>query len=188
VKFGLREIVFIVLLMLIPVGAWWFVFRPQNEANAEMRRQIEARQAKLRELNKSLSVIGDLETEIGSLNEAIDYFESKLPDEKEIDKILQEIWMLAKSNDLQAKSIRTLTRTGGSGFVQTGSGQAEQPIAISLAGDFEGFYTFLMALENQPRIMRVSKMNISGNKNGLGERINVQFELSIFFDRNGKRI
>ena len=29
-KFGLREIVFVVLLMAIPVGAYWFVFRPQN--------------------------------------------------------------------------------------------------------------------------------------------------------------
>ena len=32
---------------------------------------------------------------------------------------------------------------------------SEQPILMNLEGDFRGFYTFLQALERQPRIMRI---------------------------------
>ena len=39
-KFGLREMIFVGLLMLIPVGAWWFVFRPQNTENAIAARVV----------------------------------------------------------------------------------------------------------------------------------------------------
>lgn len=183
-KFGLREIVFIVLLMVIPVGAWWFVYRPQNAANAEMRRQIEARQAKLRELNKITGTIGNLEKEIEALSGAVTYFQSKLPSEKEIDKILQEIWILAESNHLHAKSIRTLKRMGRRGFLAEGSDHAEQPIVVQLEGDFLGFYAFLTALESQPRIMRISKMKLKLLRKSLTGGINVEFEMSIFFERN----
>ena len=185
-KFGLREIIFIVVLMVIPVGAWWFVFRPQNMQNAEMRRQIEVRQAKLRQLNQVLGTIGDLEQQIATLGEAIEYFESKLPPEKEIDKILREIWLLAESNNLQANSIRTLVRKGPGGFTAEGGAQSEQPIQVQLEGDFMGFYAFLLALENQPRIMRIGRMSLrAGDKVPRG-RIGADFELSIFFEKAAK--
>jgi len=175
-----------VTLMVIPLGAWWFVFRPQNARNAEMRRQIESRQAKLRELNTTLSALGDLQKEIDSLNKAIEFFHSKLPDEKEIHKILQEIWLLAESNDLDAKSIRTLSNKGATGYLPKGASQAEQPIAVELEGDFRGFYAFLLALENQPRIMRIAKMNLETVDKDETGKIKADFELSIFFERNRK--
>jgi len=185
-KFGLREALFVALLMVMPVGAWWFVFRPQNTQNAEMRRQIDARQAKLQQLNQELAAIGNLEKEIRSLTGAIDFFESKLPDEKEMDKILQEIWMLAKSNDLNPKSIRTLVRRGAASFLADGSDQAEQLIAIELEGDFEGFYAFLLSLEGQPRIMRIGKMKLRTEEKNLDGNVSANFELSIFFEKKSK--
>lgn len=189
-KVGLREVVFIILLMLIPLGAWWFVFRPHNERNTAMRLQIEARQSKLRQLNKTISTIGHLEQQIGSLSEAIKYFESKLPQEKEIDKILQDIWRLAESNNLHTKSIRPRTRKANNCFLPEDSEQAEQPIAVQLEGDFMGFYSFLTALENRPRIMRIRTMKLkTKNKSSAKDKspaghITVEFEMSIFFERN----
>ena len=186
-KFGPRETIFVALLMLIPVGAWWFVFRPQNVHNAEMRRQIEARQAKLRELNKVMGTIGDLEKQIDSLQQAVDFFQSKLPDEKEIDKILKEIWRLAESNNLQAKSIRMLVWRESTSLLPEASSQAEQPIAIQLSGDFRGFYSFLLALESQPRIMRIRKMDLKLFDKDTPGAVSAEFEMSIFFERNRRK-
>jgi Tfp pilus assembly protein PilO len=183
-KFGLREIVFIVLLMAIPMGAYWFVFRPQNIQNEEMRKHIEAKQAKLRELNKATGTIGDLRAEITSLTEAIDYFQSKLPSEKEVDKILQEIWLMAENNELAAKSIRTLERNSSRSFLDEHDSQAEQPIAVQLEGDFRGFYSFLLALENQPRIMRIRQMKVEKLREAEQGQIKVDFEMSIFFEKD----
>ncbi|MCD6378470.1 MAG: hypothetical protein J7L99_06445, partial [Planctomycetes bacterium] len=90
-KFGIREVVFVVLLAAIPVGAWWFVFRPADARNAEMLKQIKTKQQKLRELNKATATIGDLKVEINSFKEAINFFRAKLPTEKEMDQVLKGV-------------------------------------------------------------------------------------------------
>jgi Tfp pilus assembly protein PilO len=182
-KLGLREVIFILLLMGIPVAAYAFVFRPQNLRNAEMLRQIEARQERLRELNTATATIGDLKKEIASLEEAVRFFQSKLPNEKEMDKVLREIWRLAEANQLMAKSIRTLPV---SDQAAASAGPHEQPITVKLEGDFRGFYGFLQSLENQPRIMRISKMTVGKLKDAPEGQVQVDFDMSIFFDRAGK--
>lgn len=179
-RLGLREVIFILLLMGIPVAAYAFVFRPQNLRNAKMLRQIEARQERLRELNRATATIGDLKKEIVSLDEAIRFFQSKLPNEKEMDKVLREIWRLAEANQLMAKSIRMLPV---SDQATTSVGPHEQTVAVQLEGDFRGFYGFLQSLENQPRIMRIHKMTVGKLKNASQGQVQVDFDMSIFFDR-----
>jgi Tfp pilus assembly protein PilO len=184
-KLSLREAVLFVLLVSIPVGAWWFVFRPRNARNAEMLKQIETKQKRLRALNRVTGTIGNLQKEIAARKQAIDYFQAKLPNEKEIDKVLQEVWRLAEANSLMTKSIRTLSRSGSSGN-RDAAGPREQPVAVQLEGDFIGFYTFLQTLENQPRIMRIADMNITKlDKDGEG-RIKASFEMTVFFEQEGR--
>jgi Tfp pilus assembly protein PilO len=186
-KVGLRELVFILLLMAIPVAAWWFVFRPQNLRNTETMKQIEAKQAKLRELNQATATIGNLKKEISDLENAIEFFRSKLPNEKEIDKVLQEVWRLAEMNQLTTKSIRTVDRPGAQGTFAAADGpHAEQPIAMKLEGDYMGFYSFLLALENQPRIMRIRKMTLKKMDKGPEGSMQAEFVMSVFFERGGK--
>ncbi|MCK4602325.1 MAG: type 4a pilus biogenesis protein PilO [Phycisphaerae bacterium] len=184
-KFGLREITFVLLLMGIPVAAWWLVFRPNNASNAEMFQQIESKQAKLQELNRATGTIGDLKKEIQSLTKAMRFLQAKLPSQKEIDKILQEVWQLAEANNLVTKSIRTQKRPRGISGIM-GVQQAEQPIAVQLEGNFKGLYAFLLALENRPRIMRIHKIKISKLKNGPEGTVTADFVMSIFFEANEK--
>ncbi|HAU36610.1 MAG TPA: hypothetical protein DCX07_02695 [Phycisphaerales bacterium] len=183
-KFGLREIVFVLLLMGIPLAAWWLDFRPTNKLNAEIMAEIETRQEKLRQLNRATGTIGDLEREISSLQNAIKFFQSKLPNEKEVDKILQEIWKLAEQNKLATKSIRTQQRRLDT--ADAAGPHAEQPITVQLEGDFQGFYAFLLALENQPRIMRISQMRLKKLQKASEGQIQATFEMSIFFEKSGK--
>lgn len=184
-KFGLREIVITALLMCIPLVAWKLVFVPNNTRNADMLKQIEQKQAKLRELNLATATIGDLKTEIHELSKAIGFFQTKLPNQQEIDKILQEVWRLAEANNLTTKSIRTKTRpTGTRRFSDVVEG--EQPIAVQLEGDFKGLYSFLLALENQPRIMRIQNMKIEKLKKGEEGMVKANFVMSIFFEANEK--
>ena len=186
-KFGIREIVFIIVLMAIPVGAWWFVFRPADIRDVEMMKQIEIRQQKLQALNRATATIGNLKVEIASLEEAIKFFRSKLPSEKEIDKVLQEVWRLAEANKLTTKSIRTLKTVSSSVTLADPAGPyAEQSISMQLEGSFTGFYGFLLALESQPRIMRIQQMDIKKvDKQGEGY-IRADCTVSVFFERSGK--
>jgi Tfp pilus assembly protein PilO len=185
-KFGVREFVFLAVLAGMPVAAWWFVFRPSNARNAEMLAQIESRQTKLQALNKVTATLGDMQAEIGSLEEAIKYFHSKLPSEKEIDKVLQEAWRLAEKNQLTTKSIRTLKCDSSSTLGAEDSPYAEQPISMQLEGPFSGFYGFLLALEAQPRIMRVQKMSIEKPAKGEEGWVKADCVVSVFFERSAK--
>ena len=180
-RFGLRETVFIVLLMVIPIGAWWSVFRPQNAENAKMRAEIEVRQAKLRQLNEAMGTIGDLKTQIEELGSAIDFFQSKLPDRKEIDKILKDIWRLAEENKLHTESIKSLTKSSKMTFLPADSTHGEQPIAVSLKGDFVGLYSFLLALENRARIMRIRSISLEQSDKTKGI-VKAKVQMSIFFE------
>jgi len=182
-KLGLREILFVVLLMCIPLGAWAMVFRPRNARNEEMLRQIESKQEKLRELNQATGTIGDLKSEIAALEEAIEFFQSKLPSEKEMDKVLQEVWQTAEQNHLVTKSIRTLDSDRKSAFT-FGGGPREQPIAMQLDGDFMGFYAFLQALESRSRIMRISEMELQKPQREREGHMQAKFQMSIFFESN----
>jgi type IV pilus assembly protein PilO len=178
-KLGLRLIVFVVLLMGIPVAAWGLVLRPANLHNAELMQQIEARQERLRELNQAIATLGDLKQETAALEEAVRFFQSKLPSEKEMDKVLREVWRLAETNHLATKSIRTLPLDEKA----AAASPREQPIAVQLEGDFRGFYGFLQALENQPRIMRINSMMVSKRKDAPEGQVQATFNMSIFFER-----
>jgi type IV pilus assembly protein PilO len=182
-KFGLREMVFIVLLMAIPLSAWWFVFKPRDAHNVEAARQIEAKRAKLRQLNRATATLGDLKGEITDLEEAIGYFRSKLPHEKEIEKVLREIWTLAQANDMQATSIKPSPNEGNT-FGGEGK-YSEQLIAVQLKGSFMGLYAFLQDLENQPRITRILDMTISRVRGNDSDNpvVTAKFTMTVFFEK-----
>lgn len=180
-KLGLREIVFVVMLIGLPLAAWWLVFRPANTHNAEMMAQIETRQERLRELNQATATIGDLRQEIASMEKAVSFFQSRLPNEKEMDQVLREVWRLAETNHLATKSIRTLPPAEQADR----SAPREQPIAVQLEGDFVGFCAFLQSLESQPRIMRINSMTVGKLANAPEGQVQASFQMSIFFERAG---
>ena len=49
-RFGFRELVFILLLLAMPVASFFFVFKPRNEQIREARTEIRDKQEKLRQL------------------------------------------------------------------------------------------------------------------------------------------
>jgi len=179
-RFGIREILLCALLIATPAAGWALVFKPANRRHGEMRRQVSDKQARLRKLSHVMGTVGSLQTEIAELTKAIVYFRAKLPGKKGIHKVLRGTWQLAKNNGLITKSIRTIPR-GETNLYATGS-QSEQPVQVHLEGEFEGFYSFLQALENQPRIMRISRMSIKRPQDTAEGYISVTFDMTVFFD------
>jgi Tfp pilus assembly protein PilO len=170
--------------MALVLGAWYFLFHPRDIEDRRMRLQIEAKQKQLQKLNRATATIGCLKDEITDLEKAIGFFQSKLPNEKEIDKVLEEVWRLAETNNLATKGIYTAKRSGASCFLPECAPQTEQPINMEFEGDFVGFYGFLLALENQPRIMRVRTMSLDPQSEGKKGGIKAKLEMSIFFENS----
>src|SRR5215208_4007309 len=152
-KFGIREVIFVVVMLGLLGSTNYFVFTKANKKKQDLLTDIRQKQTALSNLQAATAGIDDLNRKIEELQQAITFFESKLPQEKEVDKILKEVWQMAEANSLQTKTIKTMRTDRGANY-------SEQPIQMNLAGDFEGFYAFLLQLEKLPRITRVSQMKL----------------------------
>ena len=173
-RFGTRELLFVMVLLAMPVAAYFFVFQPRNADIAEAREEIDRKQAKLRQLETATQNLESLTAEIEKLSGAIAMFEKKLPAQQEVEVILKDVWELAAKHELTPKSVRTDKITSTAQY-------AELPIQMKINGDFDGFYEFLLDLEKLPRITRLPymKMTKSDDKEG---HMKASITLSIYFE------
>lgn len=177
-KFGIRELLFVILLIAIPSGAYLWVFRPANENIESQRRAIESKEKKLLSLQRAMVGIKDLNEEVEKLKEAVSFFENKLPPRHEIHKVLGKVTQIADRHGLETTLFETLK-------TQSFATYSEQPIKMEVSGDFEAFYQFLLDVEKMPRITKIRKMQLEKPKEE-GSLVEANFTISIFFDNTTK--
>jgi type IV pilus assembly protein PilO len=178
-KFGIRELLFVILLMAIPTGAYYWVYRPTNEYIRKQQKEIEIKTQKLAKLQKAMLGIEDLNSEVKKLKEAVDFFEDKLPPQHEIHKVLEQVTRIAEAHRLETKLFQTQKPTPFAKY-------SEQPIKMELHGDFDSMYQFLLDMEKMPRITRIVKMEFKKNEKVEG-MVQANFQLSIFFDNSDSK-
>lgn len=144
----------------------------QTEAD---RVAIQDRRAQLVKLQRVAARITDLKKEVERLEEALTFFEDRLPAEREINVILREVWLIAESKSLTPRSVRTSVPEPMPRY-------NSQPITLSLEGPFESFYEFLLGLERLPRLTKVRQMQVT--KSPMTEGIvQVNLLMDIFFEK-----
>ncbi|MHC4644481.1 MAG: type IV pilus inner membrane component PilO [Planctomycetota bacterium] len=170
---GLRKIVFFVLLVGVACVAYQFVIKPANKRLAVQKAKVDEKLAKLSEFEEATSAAEGLNKQLEQLQEAIKFFESKLPPTSEIDKVLRDVTVISEEQGLKPKTIRTLVKKDNSGYV-------EQPLKMELVGNFNAFYSFLLELEKLPRIMKMRELELKKKTDEEGQ-IATNFTVSIFF-------
>ena len=173
-KFGIREIIFIAVMLGLLGCSYFLVLTKAQQKVQAQERKIEEKQKALSDLERATAGVADIDRKVEELQEAIKFFEKKLPQEREMDLILKEVWQMAEQNKLTTKTIRTMKS-------QRGAAYSEQPIEMNLSGDFNGFYEFMLQLERLPRLTRVQTMTldkISGQEGVMEAKVT----MSIFFE------
>lgn len=170
---GLRKVVFFALLVGVAVVGYRFMIRPANKNLAESKNRVDAKLAKLLEFEKATAAAEDLTKQLEQLQQAIEFFESKLPPTSQIYDVLEQVTVIAQKQGLKPKTIRTLVQKDNSGYV-------EQPLRMELQGNFNSFYSFLLELEKLPRIMKIRELKLDKQTNGEGQVL-ADFIVSIFF-------
>lgn len=169
----LRKIVFFVLLLGVAYIAYQYMIKPANRNLAEKKNQIEKKMAKLAEFEKATAAAEGLSKQLDQLQEAIAFFESKLPPKSEIDKVLHDVTLIGQKQNLRSKRILRLKEKDNSGYI-------EQPLKMELEGNFNSFYSFLLELEKLPRIMKIRELDLEKQTDDEGQ-ISAEFIVSIFF-------
>ena len=173
-RFGLRELVLLVILLAMPLSSYWLVFRPQNNEIEQAQREIEHKRSMLTKLQEATSQSETIEAANAEIRASIDAIEERLPTGKEIDSIVREVSKLAIESGLEQPGMASGTPIQGTLYW-------EQPIKMTVRGDFSGFYDFLLAIEKMPRITRIPDMKVNRSRDQDGY-LEAEFTLSIYFE------
>lgn len=174
-RFGLRELLLLVVLIALPLSSYWLVFRPQNAEIAQAKREIEHKRLMLDKLREATARHEDLLKENERIEANIRAVEERLPTNKEIDAVVRQVSELAIGTGLEPPAIESQKPVAASLYM-------EQPLNMKLSGDFNGFYEFLKQLEKLPRLTRVPDMKVirAPETNG---NMKAEFVLSIYFQQ-----
>ncbi len=173
-KIGMRELVFILILLAVPVASFWYVFRPQSEKIKQANQEIEHKESMLQSLAETTAQTDDLAAANEEIANAIHLIEARLPTHKEVDVILEQVAEIALGNNLKLIKVKSDKPVRSAAYW-------EQPLEMKVAGDFNGFYAFLLDLEQLDRITRMPhiKLKRADEVDGV---INATFTLSIYFE------
>jgi Tfp pilus assembly protein PilO len=170
---NMRKVIFFVLLMVITYMAYAFMIRPTNKYLEEQKAQVQTQLQKLAELEKATAAARDLDKQMEKIQQAVEFFSSKLPPHSQIHTVLEQVTLIAQKQGLKTKTIRTLKQKEFMGYI-------EQPLKMELYGNFDSYYSFLLDLEQLPRITRIRELELK--KDGTHEGMTTaQFVVSIFF-------
>lgn len=172
---GLRKLILFLAVVSVAFLAWKYMIEPANLAAKKTQKRIEEKQRKLTEIEKVKSTAENLSKKLESLENTIKVLESRLPPESEIYKVLRQVSTIAENQKLETTTVRTMETTENRGYI-------EQPLKIQLKGRYDGFYSFLLELENLPRIMKVRQLNINKQRDTEGE-VQVNLVVSVFFEK-----
>jgi Tfp pilus assembly protein PilO len=172
----MRKFIFFVLLMTVAYVAYAFMIKPANKALAAEKAKVETQMEKLHQLEKATAAARDLETQMAQVKDAVTFFESKLPPHSQIHKVLEQVTLIAQKQGLKTKAIRTLQQKDYLGYI-------EQPLKMELYGNFDAYYSFLLELEQMPRITKIREMELKKDQDNEGVTT-AEFTVSIFFESN----
>lgn len=152
-RFGSRELLFLVIMIGLLLGAWYFVFQKANDRLAMLRKDTLEKQAQLDLLNRTRKDISDINKEMAELKKGIDVFERKLPSAREADATLRAISEMAAKNQLNVNKVSSMKAEKAAGYM-------EQQMSLIVTGDFLRFYGFLLNVERLDRITRIGQLRM----------------------------
>ena len=170
---NLRKLIFFVVVLGVALVAYQYMIKPANENLAQTKKSLRQNLDKLREFEKATAAAKNLSEQLEQLQEAIKFFESKLPPTSEIYNVLKNVTVIAQKQGLRKKTIKTLKMKDNSGYI-------EQPLEMQLVGNFNSFYSFVLELEKLPRIMKIRKLKLDKARQPEGQ-IMATMVVSIFF-------
>jgi Tfp pilus assembly protein PilO len=179
-QFGLRTLLFVILLLGMLVLSYPLLFKKLNQQRDDALADTRQKQERLEALSGAMRDNASMSSEIDKLRTAISFLESKLPKETEMDRVLQDVWKAAKDNNLNIKSVRNAKP------VESGS-YSQQPIRMVVEGPFyPSFFKFLSSVEQLDRLTKINDMKIDADEKSANGSITADFTLTIYYEPSQK--
>lgn len=171
-----RQVLFFLVILAMPIASLFMVFKPQNREIEKAKKEIAEKQAMLEKLREATAQTESLKDANEKVQANIQALRANLPSTKEMDNVLRQVSGLAARAELRVPTFKKQTQNIPAGLAM------EQPIDVEFVGDFDGFYQFLLDLEQLPRITRVTDLKLIRSQKIDGE-MKATMTLSIYYER-----
>ncbi len=173
-KLGMRQVLFVGTLLAVPLVAYFMVFKPRNAEIGLANAEIADKRKTLENLEKVRKRISDFETAIDQSQQAISDIEAKLPTEQGVDEVLRQTSEIAATHGLAVTLVQPQAKVPASRYM-------ELPINFELTGNFDGFYEFLLDLEDLQRLIRLKNLTMERAEDDADGKMTAAFTLSVYF-------
>lgn len=154
-RFGARELLFLLVMVGLLFSAWYFVFKNADERIAQLNADTNDKRAKLAEVQVATKSIQDISKKIDELQQQIRKIEDALPRKRETENLVRQITLQAKAfNQLQVDNVHATNPEKAANYW-------EQPVRVQMKGDFRNYYEFLLKMEQIARITRINQMKLT---------------------------
>jgi Tfp pilus assembly protein PilO len=159
--------------MVVAGLAFYFgVYRPQDQAIAELNQQISGKRAELMADQSQTGRLPRVELQLRELNASLAGFK-KLPPDPQLGIFIHDI-----NQASQEAALNHLTIEPGSPVRD--ALYSEEPIALNFKGSFPAVASFIRQVEDMDRLTRVQDVTIK-NANSADDSVDVSLTVDIYF-------
>ena len=142
----------------------YFIFIPQVTRVVSLFGKVARVKAELKSAKSTSAETEGLKKKLSEYSEKVELYEKRLPVEREIPSLLENLSNMAKGSNIKITSIMPqLTQTENVSQRQSNLYQ-EIPIRITARSGYHELGKFISNLENSDRFMKVTNIGIKSNK------------------------
>lgn len=154
---------------LLCVGFYFAVYAGQQERLADATRDLEATTRELRDARETRDKFDEFKAEAEKAAQLVQLFEERLPEEREIPRLLEQFERKAKDLGLSVDLTQLPTKTD--------LNKETIPYEVIARGNFHKIVQFINMLERDKRYLKVSNLDVGEEVAGISE---ASFHLSTF--------
>ncbi len=161
--------VLVFLSLVLGVGYWFIIHAKQNEKIVALDGHISTIRTELRVVRDKQAHIDQLRDESHKMEELVDQFEKRLPEQREIPQLLQKF---------ERQGDRLGLRVALASLPTTSDASKETiPYTVTCWGNFHQIVRFINLLERDERYLKISDLDIGEEEAGVSK---ATFTLSTF--------
>jgi len=164
-----RTLVIVGTLSAAFVGALWL---PRKLEERKLHSQIESMKQEIRADEATGQDLKRLSDEVAAMRKDAAAMNRHLAEETEVADVLRQLSADLETHGTREHETQTQTIAPGKDF-------SLLPVAVSFRSSCASMFEFLKTVEQSPRLMRVTRMQLTGDSNAPGE-VRVRLELCTF--------
>jgi Tfp pilus assembly protein PilO len=164
------------LLALLGIVGVFAAFRagPGWVQRTRLQMRINQASAQLTDDPASIRRLGALAHEVGELQRVADEPLREIPREAELAGLLRRLSAELENGRVNEQELHTDPVVAGRGY-------SVIPVAVTFSSGFPAAFEFLDKVESMPRLVRVTKLNFSGDTTKGNDSLKVRVEVCAFF-------